>query len=376
MNIFSITLRIFIVAILFFIACVPQALAHDASLTYSSVVIKDKSIDVTLNTPYTNILKLYPEPDKTITEIDPRFFKDQFQKGFIIENNNSTCTPVLKEYKNIPDIKALSYHFTFTCNQPIEKLHFLYKLFFTVSQTHENITDIHIGNTTEQVIFSSTKHVYAIDYKAFNASLYRYQLFTTIITFLKTGVIHILTGYDHILFLVALLLVTKRFRSLLKIITSFTIAHSITLSIAALGIFLLPARFTESMIALSIVYVAFENLFILSPAEKVQPHIGVTKLFLADTSKRWMIAFLFGLIHGFGFSSVLREIGLPKQEIASSLISFNVGVELGQLAIIALVYPLVWYIQKKSHGLQTIKVISIIISLLGGVWFIQRVFLS
>ena len=143
-------------------------------------------------------------------------------------------------------------------------------------------------------------------------------------TFVRAGIQHIYLGLDHILFIVGLLLLGGGLGRVLRVATAFTLAHSITLALAVLGLVRLPGRVIEPLIALSVVYVGFENL-----------RVGVRA---ADWRAR--IAFAFGLIHGFGFASVLREFGLPHQALAWSLLGFNLGVEIGQASIVVLVVPL------------------------------------
>lgn len=139
-----------------------------------------------------------------------------------------------------------------------------------------------------------------------------------------SGVEHIAIGFDHIAFLIAVILWGRRFWPLVAVITAFTVAHSITLSLAALGLVNLPSRPVEILIALSIVYVAAENFFV------------------RDISRRWIITFVFGLVHGFGFASVLREYGLPQDRIGWALGAFNAGVEAGQLVIVAAAFLVIF----------------------------------
>ena len=139
-------------------------------------------------------------------------------------------------------------------------------------------------------------------------------------SFFRLGVEHIFLGYDHILFLLSLIVVCK-FGELVKIVTSFTVAHTITLVLATLLDVQLPGRFIETAIAATIVYVAAENFWIEHDA------------------RRWRLTFAFGLIHGFGFAGVLRELGLPTVGLVRSLVAFNVGVEAGQLAIVLVLFP-------------------------------------
>ncbi len=143
----------------------------------------------------------------------------------------------------------------------------------------------------------------------------------------------------------------------MKIVTSFTIAHSITLALATFSVVLLPSRLTESLIALSILYVAVENLLDFR------------------AMKRYYITFLFGLIHGFGFSSVLREMDLPRSSLALSLFSFNLGVEIGQITFVLLIFPLVQDLVK-SGWTRLKPAVSVGIGCLAVYWFVQRAFLG
>ena len=170
------------------------------------------------------------------------------------------------------------------------------------------------------------------------------------------GVEHILTGYDHLVFLLGLVLVGGRVRSLIGVVTAFTVAHSITLALAALAVWSPSPRFVEPAIALSIAYVGVENFFV------------------KDAEKRWRITFPFGLIHGFGFAGALAEIELPRAKIPLALVSFNLGVEAGQLAVMALVLPLVALASRRAWFRRTlVPLVSGGIVLAGLAWFVARV---
>ena len=175
-------------------------------------------------------------------------------------------------------------------------------------------------------------------------------------SFFFLGVEHIVTGYDHLLFLLALILCGGNLIQLLKIITAFTLAHSITLAAAALNIITLPSVLVEAVIALSIAYVAFENLY---------PRYAI--------SKRWTISFVFGLMHGFGFSTVLRDIGLPQDNLIWSLLNFNLGVEAGQLAAVVLVLPALFWLRKTVWEAKVVRVVSAVVMGVGIALFIERI---
>ena len=178
-------------------------------------------------------------------------------------------------------------------------------------------------------------------------------------SFFPLGVEHIATGYDHLLFLLALILCGGNLKSLIKIITAFTLAHSITLGAAALGLVSLPSAMVEAVIALSIAYVAFENLF---------PRFAI--------SRRWTISFLFGLVHGFGFSSVLQEIGLPKDSLVWALLNFNLGVEVGQLIAVLITLPALFWLNKQSYAQRVIQGFSAIVMLVGLGLFVERLMVT
>jgi len=182
--------------------------------------------------------------------------------------------------------------------------------------------------------------------------------FSAFVDFFKLGIEHIVTGYDHLLFLFALLAVTHSFWPAIKIITFFTIAHSITLALAGLNVVELPSSFVEPFIAGTIVYVAVENLI------------------RGDHPKgRHWLTFGFGLVHGFGFASVLQEMDISSggTGILVPLLSFNLGIEVGQIAVASIVLPIIWQLNNKPEFSEKfLKGCSAMISLMGAYWFLER----
>jgi hydrogenase/urease accessory protein HupE len=177
------------------------------------------------------------------------------------------------------------------------------------------------------------------------------------LAFFLIGVEHILLGFDHLLFLVALALRGGRFLSLLAIVTAFTVAHSITLALAVLGVATFPSRLVEALIAASIAYVAIENIFLeRSP------------------SRRWAVSFLFGLVHGFGFAGALMEIGLPQEALISSLLSFNLGVEAGQAVVVALLLPALLALDRLSWERRLVRGMSAALLVVAVVLLVERTF--
>lgn len=177
--------------------------------------------------------------------------------------------------------------------------------------------------------------------------------------YLWIGVEHILLGFDHLVFLLGLVIIGGRLRSLLFVVTAFTAAHSVSLALAVLGVVVPSGAVIEPLIALSIVYVGVENFVV------------------KDADSRWRITAPFGFIHGFGFAGALAEVGVPPDAVAPALFLFNMGVELGQVAVLVVVLPVVWFAQRRAPRgfVRAGRVLSAGIVVLGVFWFVERVFL-
>jgi hydrogenase/urease accessory protein HupE len=225
-------------------------------------------------------------------------------------------------------------------------------LLFPYDPQHRTFVNVYDGDALTQAIVDRGQR--GIEYFAGT----REGRLAVVKRFIPSGVEHILIGPDHILFLIGLLLLGGTVRRLALVVTGFTVAHSVTLSLAALNIFSPPARFVEPLIALSIVYVGVDNLL----ARK-------------GRDVRVWIALGFGLIHGFGFAGILREMGLPAGALGWSLLSFNVGVEIGQLLIVAAVATAIGALRSKSEvlGQRLVFAGSIVVMAAGTFWFAERI---
>lgn len=195
---------------------------------------------------------------------------------------------------------------------------------------HHTIADFQWAGGTAQFVFESGSRSAEIAVGPAVAADHGGEgAMSIFLSYLHQGVEHILLGYDHLLFVIALILPGGSILSLLAIVTAFTIAHSLTLALAVLGIFSVPGWIVEPVIALSIAYVAFENLYLTNAL-----------------SRRWGVSFIFGLVHGFGFAGALAEVGLPAGNLATALIGFNLGVEAGQALVVAIVLPLLMVMRR------------------------------
>lgn len=257
-----------------------------------------------------------------------------------------------------------------------------YTLFADVDPQHKGLLKLASGDNTQTAIFDP-------DSPRQNISLAAPDRLTQFGAYVKHGIWHIWIGYDHILFLLSLLLpavllkspndtdrlhptaeswgrtlrgrpqtlplgLKAAFIDVFKVVTAFTLAHSITLTLASLSLVSLPSRWVESAIAASVILAALNNLLPLF------------------RGKRPVAAFVFGLIHGFGFASVLRDLGLPQGSLLASLFGFNVGVEIGQLAIVAAFLPLAWLLRKTWFYRQVLTVGSLAIAVVAAVWLVER----
>jgi hypothetical protein len=253
----------------------------------------------------------------------------------------------------------IAFPFSQRLAQPARDVTIIFQFFDVFGARHTVLGAFEYGGGTEEVIFTEEEPDYLFDTSAADAAaaplkplLTESLLVANLRRWVVLGAEHIFIGYDHICFLLALLVVS-RFGELVKIVTSFTVAHSITLILAALGVATLPGRLVECAIALTIVYVAVENLW--------RTQLGY----------RWKLTFVFGLIHGFGFAGVLSELGLPTAGRVRCLLAFNVGVELGQLAIVAVAFPLILLLGKwRPFPI----VVSVAVGLFGLGWFLERAF--
>jgi hydrogenase/urease accessory protein HupE len=214
------------------------------------------------------------------------------------------------------------------------------------------------GETVFERLLSATEDHATVQMPHTNANIAAFETVHSFANFLSLGVKHILTGYDHLLFLFGLLVVARGFLSSLNIITSFTIAHSITLAAATFNLAQIPSRIVEPLIAASIVYVGVENIL----------RSGVPKA-------RRLVPFGFGLIHGFGFASVLREMGIGAGTggVALPLLSFNFGVELGQIMVASAALPIIWKLRANPVFIvRWVPACSAAVVLLGSFWFVER----
>jgi len=239
-----------------------------------------------------------------------------------------------------------------------------YSMLFDIDPSHRGLLRLDVDGSSRNAVLSPDRAVQTF-------ALAETSRLATFLQFIEDGVHHIWIGYDHMLFLISLLLPSVLLRrnghwipvgtlrgallSVLAIVTAFTLSHSITLTLSALGIIWLPSRLVESGIALSVLLAALNNIW---------PRV---------TRRAWLLAFGFGLVHGFGFSSVLADLGLPQGALALSLAGFNIGVEIGQLSVVLLVVPAIFLLRERRFYRPLILVGgSCAIAMVASVWLMSR----
>ena len=237
----------------------------------------------------------------------------------------------------------------FACDASHGRLEIVEDWSALLGEHYRTLGNLRTANGERQVSFEEPSRKVAIDVDR--------PVATGWFDFVKLGIEHIITGYDHLLFLVALLATARGFWSVVRIVSAFTLAHSVTLTIATLDILTIPARIIEPLIAASIVWVALENLLVTEPDRR-----------------RWIWSFVFGLVHGFGFASALGELDLKGSAIVRALVGFNVGVEIGQLIFVALFLPALAILKRGRGASLTPRIASVAVAIVGSYWLGERIF--
>lgn len=269
----------------------------------------------------------------------------------LLINADATGPVQWLELEPVPDRHAVQLRFRIPGARPgAVRIHAYLFPYDPVHQTFINVYED--SNLRQQLILNNRSTEYVFYTGSTQGAL------AVMRTFIPAGIQHILIGPDHVLFLVGLLLLGGSWLALVRIVTAFTVGHSLTLSLAALSLVLPPPRLIEPAIALSIVFVGADNLVRGSGRDV----------------RAW-VALVFGLVHGFGFANVLREFGLPPGALGWSLFSFNLGVEIGQLAIVVLVTTALEAIRRRDRvlGSRIAWAGSVIVIAAGTYWFVQRV---
>ncbi len=352
-----------------------QTFAHSGSAGYSDVKIEGSNITYDLfllGDLLGGLLNIDKNQDGYMREDEISQSKPDIEqfvlKNLSVINNGINGQAHVKEITLTERANHPMFRITmeFPFDKPIEEYEIDYNLFFNdVDKSHQNFMTITHGKQVIEHVFSKGHIVFqghtqmdtnqekAGDKQAVEAGSQLQDDKLSFGDYLVMGMKHIWSGIDHLLFLFGLLLMKGSYKDYLKILTAFTVGHSITLALASLEILIIPGWIIEPLIALSIVYVAIENIF--GKAIKW----------------RWLVTLVFGMIHGFGFAEVL--IGKLDSQMFTPLLSFNLGVEIGQVVVLMVIFPLIWYLRKVRWQTIVVNSASTLISVIGLYWFIERV---
>lgn len=327
------------------------ALAHQVDFGYSEIVVDGPEVTYLIEVPahYLPVPGLDPmgppvEPDEVRPHMEA--VSAHLREHLAVTSGHATPEPHTVELVDAgrdTGLIAIALHYRFEA--PVQDVAVKHDLFDAQEPSYKNLAKLHLAGKTTEYVFTPSRAIFRYDGRGILPQAW---------SFFMLGIEHIFTGYDHLAFVLAMILVGRSLMDVAKIVTGFTVGHSLTLILAALGVVSMPDKLVESVIALSIAVVAAENLL------------------LKNFDKRWVFAFAFGLVHGFGFSGVLRELGLPTEGLVSSLLSFNLGVEAGQLAVVALAFPLVIALRRTSWHLPVVRAASLGVLVMGLVWFGER----
>ena len=350
------------VLILVLLAVAAPAPAHPAPFSYLDLHLRAGRVDGALVAHAIDLAHELglPSPDAlrdrgVIDAHQDRLFALVRQRLSLIAGA-TTFAPLVDRVDILADRLALRFTLHFAVEGPPDAL-VVRAALFPYDANHQTFVNVYEGDTLRhQSIFNATRS--SLEY--FPGT--RQGTLAVVRRFVAEGVRHIAIGPDHILFLVGLLLLGGSLMQLMRIVTAFTIAHSLTLTLAVLNVLTPSARLVEPAIALSIIYIGADNLLATRESRDV---------------RAW-IALAFGLIHGFGFASVLREMDLPRQALGWSLFSFNAGVEIGQVAIVLVVASALAAARRASEALgqRLVYAGSAGVVAAGAYWFVQRVFFA
>lgn len=333
------------------IGWIPPAQAHEriGTASHSIVTVRDNTVAYYINVPPALSAQLKLELDDSAES-----WRDYFAATMRITTWDVLCD--LAEFKRttLPATGNTLFDLLYRCPREVRDLAIYTVAFLDVDESHTQFARLAKPDNPaeflrEDVLTARHQTFHIPDVRTGGSAWLDRAM-----AFFALGVEHLLTGYDHILFLLAVI-IAMTFRETIKAVTSFTVAHSLTMALAFFGLVSLPGSVVEPLIALTIVYVAVENVFA----------VGIRR--------RWLLTFVFGLIHGLGFVGVLKEITVSKSELVLSLASFNIGIEFGQLLVVVIAVPLFHRLRSYEWGAALRRWFSLSVGGLGIVWAIQRV---
>ena len=323
----------------------------------SELTAAGNNIDFSVTIPY-NFVSQDEDPGQRL-----KAATDYFSENFTAENRGAPCSETVQDIAI--ESNSNTFKGKFICPQAVQSIRDLKiqsQLFFEDFADVNNFLKIDAGGAHKEVLL--TKRNETFDGSKDLSLAGKKSFFAVVGVFIGLGVPHVLFGLDHVLFILAMHSIVRKLKDILIIVTAFTIAHSLTLIVAGLGFITLTSRVVEPLIAFSIAYTAMRNILIQRG--------GLTEEnFMKE---RWISAFGFGLVHGLGFAGALAEIQIPRAYFVPALLSFNVGVEIGQFIVIGIFISILFATQQFGYLKRTVYALSGAIALISSIWVIQRIF--
>lgn len=376
-------LRAYLMALftLFGLLLAAPAQAHQTAISTLHVEIRpdDREVDLLLGISPDDLaeyLELDPNGDGYVDQSELPVIKpavgSYLSEKLAVFNDDRECEAPQPGFVEGPKrMPSLLFRYTAKCAGPLSEVTLENRVMLEAPRGYTHYGRIQLGEDIHTTVFNGDTPTYTVELVdsteagedgkvgkdgKISKTFAEPSLWDVLAQYTWQGVLHILFGLDHVLFVILLLVAARQLRRLLWVVTTFTLAHSITLVASALELVSLSPSVVEPLIALSIAWLAVELLLDREPGKHI-----------------FVLTFLFGLLHGFGFSYVLRdEVGLPTDTLMPALFSFNIGVELGQLAIVCLAFPLVAWTRKQEWGRRATAVVATLVLLVALYWFVTR----
>ncbi|USK36689.1 HupE/UreJ family protein (plasmid) [Bacillus sp. F19] len=360
-------LSLFIIVLI--LGTATTSFAHSSSMGYSKLNVKGNQIDYELFLDQRDLLVQFDtnkndnlENEELPSQKDG--IESFLQKDLRIDVDSKPLTMELlsMDVTTKDSTRGVVFQLRLTADEAIEQLNIHYNLVFEDAPAHTSVLLVHSGEFFYEDILDINRKDIQITFPAAETTgscsdcghSAQSEIGSVLWKYFVLGIEHILTGYDHLLFLLSLVLIASRFKDALKIVTAFTVAHSITLFLVATDRIQVSSHWVEALIPLTICYVAVENMFV------------------QKAKWRWQLTTLFGLIHGMGFAGALAETGLPKSNLIGSLLTFNLGVEAGQIMVLCLLLPFLLWLRRFPWYRKMMISTSCLIFVLAFYWLIQR----
>jgi hypothetical protein len=380
------------------------AFAHLSGFTDTSIQIAQPGIKIIYTLPADNLLELASQPRTEGAKPEaPAEYLDAVVQGWSVYAKRRPCFLRNREASALHTIESYRFTLRFECPQGFDELLIRYSLFGEQWRGEQNFTRVFMAGEQLRMRFTFDKKELSLQVpqllsewsKPLQADFFEVDpnnklrkdswtgfansteadpsswwqdLRRTDPGFITLGLKHILEGADHILFVIGLLLVPAGWARLAGLVTAFTIAHSITLALSSFHAIVLQPSLTEPLIALTVAAIGIENVFRTRWATAGTGQVAQIR---AQPSRRWLTTFAFGLIHGVGLSYILTEMGLGD-DLVGTLLFFNIGVELGQLSIVAVCLPMTIWLFKRKWGLRASSALSGALVVIGLTWFVER----